>query len=240
MTEIDPSTAALPITKMSMSPSDISFLERQGVTTIGDGLNYLYGAINERLRGKKQKKYEFWFSYFMLDLAYRNSLPEELVNEIYALIFTYPLEWLRCFQEKDGSWENDLDYTIAATLALVRAGNTYRRGRYAGNVARAMRWLEQDRPLTDSVVAYGLLRVLGEHYNMPYPDPPFDLPAETSPWTLEKVRCWAILKGNAPRLARDTVGISHFEHDRKWEIASLYTDIEMAWMTVGAPNPTSR
>jgi hypothetical protein len=240
MTELNSETAALRITKMNISLSTILFLRKQGVITIGDGLTYLYSTVNERLRGKKQKKYESWFTDFMMDLAYRNSLPDKLVNEIYSLIFTYPLDWLQCFQEKDGSWENDLDQTIAAALTLIRAGNTAKKGRYAFNVARAIRWLEREHPLTEITTIYGLARVLGEHYDMAYPDPPFDLPIETSTWTLEEVRRWAILKGHAPHLPREIIEWSHWEHDRTWEMQHLYTNTELAWMTVGAPRPITR
>jgi hypothetical protein len=237
MPELKQEIATWSIEHMSMAPSDILHLQNQGVKTIGEGLAYLYAAIDQRLRGKKQKKYEFWFKYFMLDLAERDSLPDKLVDEIYELIFTYPLDWLQCFQEKDGHWSNDFEFTVAATLAMIRAGHTATKGRFAYNVARAMRWLEMERPLTDSTITYGLLRVFAEHYGMPYPEPPFELPQETAQtqWRLEETRRYALLKGNAPRLPRD---ISHWkasEHDRRWEIASLYTDLELAWMVVGPP-----
>jgi hypothetical protein len=237
MPELSPEIAAWSIEHMSLSPSYIMRLQKAGVSTIGEGLIYLYEAIDQRLRGKKQKKYEFWFTYFMLDLAERDSLPNKLVNEIYELIFTYPLDWLQCFQEKEGHWENDLEFTVAATLAMIRAGNTSTKGRFALNVARAMQWLEQEHSLTDSTITYGLLRVFAEHYGMPYPEPPFELPQQASQaqWRLEETRRWAILKGNAPRLPRDISHWRHSEHDRRWESATLYTDIELVWMIVGPP-----
>jgi hypothetical protein len=237
MPELSPEVAKISLIHMAyLSHSDVARLRQQNVKTIGEGLEYLYNTINERLRDKKQKKYEAWFTAFMMGLAYRGALPGRLVNGLYELIFTYPMDWLRCFQKQEGDWGNDLEFTVAATLAMIRAGNTSAKGRFAGNVARAMRWLEQERPLNDMITMYGLVRVLAEHYDMPYPEPPFTLPQESSQsqWRLEETRRYALLKGNA-RVLRDMSHLRHSEHDRRWDIAYLYTDIELAWMIVGPP-----
>lgn len=56
------------------------------------------------------------------------------------------LRWLARTQNLNGSWNDDLEWTAAALLAFIRAGNTNRAGSFRQIVRRAMNWLADQRP----------------------------------------------------------------------------------------------
>lgn len=51
------------------------------------------------------------------------------------------LRWLARTQRANGSWDDDLETTAAALLALVRQGHTTKSGDYRSQVERAVGWL---------------------------------------------------------------------------------------------------
>jgi hypothetical protein len=155
------------------------------------------------------------------------------------------LEWLARTQTREGCWfpqgfdsgkedTSELDYTIAATLSLIRAGHTSTQGQYASVVAQAVRWLEIERPLPNKTTAYALSRLLAEHYKMPLPKPMFDLPPRYKLKTFDHLRQWALVKGNAPIYPWDYG--TRFFHDELGKI-SMSHSVQMAWMSVDMPRP---
>src|SRR6185312_10291867 len=93
---------------------------------------------------------------------------------------------------------------------------------------------EFERPFNEETRLHGLLCVLGENYGMDVPPASFEPPAIGDLTTLEQVRRYALLIGNAPIRPWKFPG---YEDRAVYWHSSHASDL--AWMTVGAPKSTA-
>ena len=70
------------------------------------------------------------------------------------------LRWLARSQRVDGSWEDDLEWTLAALLVFLRAGHTTRAGNFRVQVRRAAAWVIQANAAENLTLVRAI--VLGE------------------------------------------------------------------------------
>jgi Ca-activated chloride channel family protein len=70
------------------------------------------------------------------------------------------LRWLARSQRVDGSWEKDLEWTLAALLVFLRAGHTTRAGNFRVQVRRAAAWVIQANAAENLALVRAI--VLGE------------------------------------------------------------------------------
>lgn len=99
------------------------------------------------------------------------SVEEDLVNALPPAGANLPpqerealLRWLARSQRVDGSWENDLEWTLAALLVFLRAGHTTRAGSFRVQVRRAAAWIIQAQAADTLALVRAI--VLGELANL--------------------------------------------------------------------------
>lgn len=176
------------------------------------------------------------------------------VHPDYYHLVSFPnrLAWLAQTQNPEGHWGRNEEQTIAATLSFIRAGHTSTQGEYAPVVERGIRWLERTFsgpgaqfsddnlspiekllgslhrggiPFKNSTIAYGLLCVLAENYDMPRPVASFEPPPTTDFESVTEARRWALLIGNAPLYGWSDGGWNTFENreeDYDYSLLSHY------------------
>lgn len=221
-------------------------LRRRGVHSLGDILAFMHQTIFHTpglpLSFVFQLRDELHAQGYLL---YRQG------NRVVAPNRAARLTWLARTQNEVGCWcpegsgsaatsMPEFNFTIGATLSFIRAGHTATTGKYASVVARAMRWLEQDHPLPNETLAYGLCRVLAEHYDMPIPRAPFQVPERSALKTFDQIRQWALVYGNAPvypwRFQNWSDSSSLYGEDAdNGPLFPISHSVQMAWMTVGTP-----
>jgi hypothetical protein len=250
----------IPITDLGLPVREYNACLHKNITTVRKAFNLVQMDDNSPLKTSLSRL------IYILERAldHQGYLDGAALDYHHLNLFENRLAWIAQTQESEGCWAHNPDYTIGATLSFIRAGHTSTQGEYAPVVMRAVRWLEQafsgphsrfsddalsprekhfrslarGRSLKNSTIAYGLLCVLAENYDMPRPVAPFEPPPNTDFKSVIEARRWALLIGNAPLYGWSEGGWNMIYDDE--EECSSNHFIEFAWITVGAPRPTAR
>jgi hypothetical protein len=243
----------IPITVLDLHVRAYNNCLHKGITTVRTAVNIVKQDDDSPMKSSLGR-------YFLdlKDALQKGGYLNGTSLDYYHLIpFSNRLMWLAKTQDTNGHWCHSIDHTIGAALSFIRAGHTSSQGSYASTVDRAVKWLERafsgwrlpsqeiqqqsltflsrSVPLHNSTIAYALLCVLAENYDMPRPIAPFECPLTWDFKTVLEARRWALLVGNAPLYGWSKGGWDTFYDDE--EGMSSNHGIEFAWMTVGAPRP---
>lgn len=202
-------------------------VRRNGVVTTADLVTQLYLG-----RDVIRKKGIFWgeagFRQILHKLEENGYLPDDLPLDVDVRDQEKRLKWILVSQEDNGCWYKDLEITTAATLSLIRAS----RDDYAVKIEKGIEWIQKQDTSSFDTTTGAITRLLAEYHNSEIPEFQYSSqiePGQRTASDLQGLRQIALMSGNVIKNDK----YAYYHEDR---LGSIYSHVEIAWMTVGQYN----